>query len=216
MFNRKIFAIIALSILHDNPDGLTAYQIMKLIKEKFNLLWNPSAGAIYPLLKKLVVTGAISEEPFEDTFRYKITDNGLKFLENIIPETLNLSLDSIPLIFDMLAKAIPDTFPMHFARSMPKMFHRSIGSCPCNNDKSHERFDNFPPKLRTQKLEAYKTELLATKEEIQKWMEEQISGIDEEIRWIEERMSETQTEKEKWVKIPIESDEDSKKEKTNE
>ena len=44
MFNRRTFDLIVLSLLHDHQEGLTAYQLLKLLKEHFTPLWNPSAG----------------------------------------------------------------------------------------------------------------------------------------------------------------------------
>ncbi len=123
MFNQRTFDLIVLSLLHDHQEGLTAYQLLKLLKEHFTPLWNPSAGALYPLLRKMVQTGEIVEETGDsDQSHFIITEVGLKRLQNIIPEVLNTSLESLPLIFDALSKALPYASRIQYASDMPRMF----------------------------------------------------------------------------------------------
>ncbi len=165
MFNRRIFYLIVLSILHDHKEGLSAYQLLKILKEHFTPLWNPSAGALYPLLRKMTITGEIKEEMGDsDQSRFVITEIGLKRLQDIIPEVLNTSFESLPLIFDALSKVLPYALRMRFAHHVPHIFRMMAQNFPFNEPTRDEHFNGYSTSTRMERLENYKADLNKAKE----------------------------------------------------
>lgn len=76
---RGLLRIYILHLIAKKPRH--GYEIIQDIQAKTEGAWNPGAGSIYPILKKLVSEGLIeAEEPgaVDDRHVYQITSKGLK------------------------------------------------------------------------------------------------------------------------------------------
>ena len=153
----------------------------------------------------MTITGEIKEEMGDsDQSRFVITEIGLKRLQDIIPEVLNTSFESLPLIFDALSKVLPYASRMRFAHHVPHIFRMMAQNFPFNEPARDEHFNGYSTSTRMERLENYKADLNKAKEEIQSWATEETARIDAELRWIDERLEICQDDKQKnWVKIPI-------------
>lgn len=78
---RGLLRIYILHLIEEKPRH--GYEIIQDIQAKTEGAWNPGAGAIYPVLKKLVSEGLIEAESpggVDDRHVYKITSKGLKHM----------------------------------------------------------------------------------------------------------------------------------------
>ncbi|HEY4672668.1 MAG TPA: PadR family transcriptional regulator [Nitrososphaerales archaeon] len=71
--------LLVLEVLKKRP--MHGYEVSKEISEMFNGLYEPSAGVIYPTLQWLEDEGYVELEHENGKKVYRITKNGLKFLE---------------------------------------------------------------------------------------------------------------------------------------
>lgn len=79
---------VILGLLEEGP--LSGYDIKKIIDWRFSFFWNESFGQIFPSLKRLSLEGYIckldEKENLRKKLRYKITDQGLKKLQEWLVE----------------------------------------------------------------------------------------------------------------------------------
>jgi len=211
MFPRKALDMVILSILNNNPDGLTGYSIVKAMKEKFGTIGAPSPGTIYPRLKKLLVMGDIVGKDEE----FKISSQGKQKLTQNIPGIIDNSREFMPMLYSILMRSLPYVERLNYLPDLSGFFehpghahHRNFlddsifpEECQCTSDLSES----------LGRLQAIKDRLLRAKQEIQERLSARLQAIDDKIQFIDERIKECQAEKESRVKIPIE-DGDSKTE----
>src|SRR5271157_4190998 len=88
-----------LSILDDDPSGMTSYELLVALKEKMKAT---SAGTLYPKLESLQRAGFIREE----SKKWVITPEGSERLSNAVPDFLDKSLQFLPGLFRMLMKSL--------------------------------------------------------------------------------------------------------------
>lgn len=91
--------ILVLSIIK-NHDGISGYDIIQKINEKFKLLWRASPGTIYPLLNRLFLKKYVeSEEIIDENNRHKkiytITDQGIDRLKDVLKDNLEISMNTL-------------------------------------------------------------------------------------------------------------------------
>ncbi|MBD3339748.1 MAG: hypothetical protein GF353_11605 [Candidatus Lokiarchaeota archaeon] len=91
--------ILVLSIIK-NKDGITGYEIIQNINEKFNDLWKASAGTIYPLLnrlakKDLILTKEMVDENNRQKKIYRISTTGNEELRRVLEENLEVSINTL-------------------------------------------------------------------------------------------------------------------------
>lgn len=211
MFPRKALDMVILSILNDNPNGLTGYSIVKEMKEKFGPIRAPSPGTIYPRLRKLLITGDITEKDDE----YKISSQGQQKLTQNIPEIIDNSLEFMPMLYKTLMRPLPFGDRLNYLSNL-SYFSEHSGHGPHKNFLDDSLFpeecqctSDFSESI--ERLQRIKDRLLRAKQEIQERLNSRLQAIDEKIQVIDERIKQCQEEKESRVKIPIE-DGDSKTE----
>ena len=90
--------ILVLSII-ENYDGISGYDLARIINKKFNKLWHASPGTIYPLLTRLAKKGFIEMEDIIKNNRsiklYRITEPGQKKLKEVLKSNLEPSINTL-------------------------------------------------------------------------------------------------------------------------
>jgi len=90
--------ILVLSII-ENYDGISGYDLARIINEKFNKLWHASPGTIYPLLNRLAKKGFIEMEDVIKNNRsiklYRITEPGQIKLKEVLKSNLEPSINTL-------------------------------------------------------------------------------------------------------------------------
>lgn len=92
-------SILVLSII-ENYDGISGYEIIQEINNKFKNLWKASPGTIYPMLNKLSHRGLVEvEELIDENNRqkkiYRITTSGKRRLKEVIKDNLESSMNTL-------------------------------------------------------------------------------------------------------------------------
>ncbi len=91
--------ILVLSIIK-NYDGISGYDIIPVINEKFKDLWRVSPGTIYPLLNRLNKNEFVSVEGVNDINNrkkklYRITKSGKERLKEVLRDNFELSINTL-------------------------------------------------------------------------------------------------------------------------
>lgn len=81
---RGDFAGLVLSVLQEKP--MHGYEIMKALEERFQGLYQPSPGSIYPALKSLLNKGFVTVTGEERRKTYRITPKGQAYLKGLRTE----------------------------------------------------------------------------------------------------------------------------------
>ncbi|MEK6986805.1 MAG: PadR family transcriptional regulator, partial [Candidatus Thermoplasmatota archaeon] len=77
---RGRFRILLLRTLEDQP--MHGYEVMKVLEERFQGFYKPSAGAIYPALRSLLREGYVAVNGAERRKTYRIMPKGRAFLRS--------------------------------------------------------------------------------------------------------------------------------------
>ena len=77
---RGRFRILLLRTLEDQP--MHGYEVMKVLEERFQGFYKPSAGAIYPALRSLLREGYVAVSGAERRKTYRIMPKGRAFLRS--------------------------------------------------------------------------------------------------------------------------------------
>lgn len=99
---------VILLILIKRP--MYGYEVLKELRDRFEPVWVPKTGSIYPAIKRLEEQGLVRSEKQDGTDHYFITHEGRKWVE----EELQRSPRDIRLIaryLDVLDKAAADIIP---------------------------------------------------------------------------------------------------------
>lgn len=127
--------ILVLSIIK-NYDGISGYDIIPVINEKFKDLWRVSPGTIYPLLNRLNKNDFVSVEDVNDINNrkkklYRITKNGKERLKEVLRNNFEPSINILGDFLRTIVQAwIPNEervnkamlcFPFDCATHHPKM-----------------------------------------------------------------------------------------------
>ncbi len=87
-----------LSLLQER-NGITGYDIIKTLKERFQGLWAPSAGSIFPVLSRLEERGLITKEKTatgdRSALAHNITEQGQEALKHQITKDTDQELKFI-------------------------------------------------------------------------------------------------------------------------
>ena len=91
--------ILVLSII-TNGNGVTGYDLIQDINEKFKDLWQASAGTIYPLLNRLSVNLLVETQELIDVNNrqkkiYRISEKGKEELKRVLESNLEPSINSL-------------------------------------------------------------------------------------------------------------------------
>jgi DNA-binding PadR family transcriptional regulator len=69
---------VILLLLLDRP--MYGYEVLKELRDRFEGAWTPQTGSIYPSIKRMVEHGLVSSEQREGTDYYSITEEGRKWV----------------------------------------------------------------------------------------------------------------------------------------
>ena len=78
-FRRGLLRYMMLKLINERP--IHGYEIMKHFQDEFNGLYQPSSGAIYPILQAFEEQGYVSVEEMDGKKVYSITLKGKEFLK---------------------------------------------------------------------------------------------------------------------------------------
>lgn len=81
---KGVLKLLILEALDTKP--MHAYEIIKTIEKKFNGIYKPSPGSIYPVLKQLLANGLIVVEEKDNKKIYSITKEGREFYSKLKTE----------------------------------------------------------------------------------------------------------------------------------
>lgn len=207
IFNRKLIDLMLLSIVMENSDGISAYSIVKELKERFDPFWSPSPGTIYPILDKLTSSGLIAKIEGKDPPIYRITETGKQKINETVPEALDSSMKFFPMLFQNLVQGLSIPARLDFTYRIPRTFGM-CGKCvsPIEDKSFQKSLESDNPKHLRTRLEEMKAGLLDAKKEIQEWTTQEIQNIDAKIEQIDKKLTKCDEEAKKWVKIKIDND----------
>ena len=198
MFPRKALDLIILSILNDNPNGITGYSLVMKIKEFFPIA-NVSPGTIYPKLKKLSEANDIKE----DQKNYLITKQGKQRLQESTPKIIDDTLSFMPKLYKILVGTLPFKSRMNYMSDIPSCFHFGAGQEYDEAIFSKESVctSNISDSLK--KLKSMKSKLEESKIDIQMQYEKRLQHIEERLKIINQKIEQCNQEKDQWTRIPI-------------
>ncbi|MFX0103552.1 MAG: PadR family transcriptional regulator, partial [Candidatus Hodarchaeota archaeon] len=107
MFPRRSLEFIILSTLKEQ-DGLSGYQILKIVKNSFTFYHRLSPGTFYHQLEKLSKNGDIEQKGDE----YFITEQGEKKINVDIPAMMNESMEYLPHLLESLMGSLSKMMQM--------------------------------------------------------------------------------------------------------
>lgn len=90
-----------LLVLTERP--MYGYEVLKVLRDRFEGAWTPQTGSIYPALKRLAESGLTSQEQRDGTDYYSLTEEGMEQVR----ETLRHAPRDIRLLskyFDLLGE----------------------------------------------------------------------------------------------------------------
>ncbi|WP_371805858.1 PadR family transcriptional regulator [Candidatus Lokiarchaeum ossiferum] len=201
MFPRKALDLIILSILNDNPEGLSGYSLVMKIKEFFPIT-NVSPGTIYPKLKKLSDANDIKE--LEKI--YQITDQGKQRLQESTPKIIDDTLSFMPKLYKILIGTLPFNKRMNYMSDIPSCFHFGAGHEYDETIFSKESVCSSNISGSLKHLTAMKEKLEESKIRIQQQADQRLQHIEKRLKAIQQKIDECNKEKEQWTKIPIVED----------
>ena len=197
MIPRRALDLIILSILDQNPEGLTGYALVNKFKVYFPIS-NISPGTLYPKLRKLNESGDISE----NSKIYTITDKGKERLTENSPKIIHDSIEFLPNLFKTLIKPLPFLKQLDF----PEFWHVSDYGI-LDDVLSSDDFCSFSNISQSmENLERMRERLEQEKIDLTKRYKKQMNNIDKQIELIGTKKKECEDEKKNWTKIKIEED----------
>jgi DNA-binding PadR family transcriptional regulator len=78
LFDRGDMKYVVLDLLRERPRH--GYDVIRALEERFQGLYSPSAGTVYPTLQLLEDQGYVSSDQVDGKRVYTLTDEGRKFL----------------------------------------------------------------------------------------------------------------------------------------
>ncbi len=185
--------ILVLSII-TNRNGITGYELIQDINEKFKDLWQASAGTIYPLLKRLsnkllVEMKEVIDENNRQKKVYRITETGMEELKKALEDNLEPSITTLGDYIKTIIKA-----------SMPSevMMEKIMGCFPFPDFPFDYEVDDTDYSLRNIKnLENIIRHLKRGKHRL----ETRLNGLEKKIKGYTKILEMIKTERNKNTKI---------------
>jgi DNA-binding PadR family transcriptional regulator len=157
--------ILVLSIIKNNETGISGYDIIQELENKFRGMWKTSAGTIYPLLSRLFDKDFVKIKEMTENNRdkklYFITAKGIEELKNALTH-MNSNFYSL---IDFI-KTISKSFPMFSCFPFPERPEH----CAFISEYNEEKEDYADIKLKFERLKNAK-----------KRLENKLSEIDEKL-----------------------------------
>ncbi len=201
MFPRKALDLIILSILNDNPDGLSGYSLVMKIKAFFPMA-TVSPGTIYPKLKKLSEAGDITEQEKN----HLITEQGKQRLLKSTPKIIDDTLSFMPKLYKILVGTLPFNTRMNYMSDIPSCFHFGAGQEYDDAIFSKESVCSSNISNSLKQLTMMKTKLEESKIQIQEQTEKRLQHIEKRLEEIRKKITQCNQEKDQWTRIPITDD----------
>jgi DNA-binding PadR family transcriptional regulator len=193
MFPKKTLDLVLLSILDENPEGMTGYALVREIKQRFNpkiknypkeneevIVVSLSPGTLYPRSRKMIDSGDITLE--KESKLFQITDQGKRRLTEKIPNLMKYNLNFIPKLFKVLTRPLSNQHS-HYIPDFKDYIDNSIFSHPVPDEDITRNI---------KELESLKKEMDETK-----------NRTNDIIKKIEGRIAELIDQKNSRVKIEI-------------
>jgi DNA-binding PadR family transcriptional regulator len=157
--------ILVLSIIKNNETGISGYDIIQELENKFRGMWKTSAGTIYPLLGRLFDKDFVKIKEMLENNRekklYFITGKGIEELKNALTHVNSNFYSLIDFI-----KTISKSFPMFSCFPFPERPEH----CAFISEYNEEKEDYADIKLKFERLKNAK-----------KRLENKLSEIDEKL-----------------------------------
>ena len=74
--------LIMMVLLLERP--MYGYELLKVLRERYEGIWEPQTGAIYPALRRLQDHGLLSVDNVDGKDNYSLSDEGRKWLEETL------------------------------------------------------------------------------------------------------------------------------------
>jgi DNA-binding PadR family transcriptional regulator len=185
--------ILVLSMIK-SKSGITGYEIIQTINEKFKGLWKASAGTIYPLIDRLIEKEYVRSEEIMDANRKKnllhITDKGKEEIENVLLGNLEPSLNALGDYLRTLIEGIPE----------PDRLKEVMWCFPYCGPTHRHKINPNDISLKNKKRVEKQIELLESQ---RKSIEHRLNSIDSRINKLKEIRLSIENERNKGAK-PIE------------
>jgi DNA-binding PadR family transcriptional regulator len=200
---RESLDLMILSILDDNPSGMTSYELLVALKEKMKTASASkaiSAGTLYPKLQSLARAGLISEDPSQK--KWVISPEGNERLMTMVPDFLDKSLQFLPGLFRALTKTLS---PIMRVKYYSPLFH-DTGHWQPDIDALLENLNPSDTEANIETLGAIKAQL----DEALEHHRTQMEAIEQLVAKVDEKIQECKELEKKHPKrlIPVEGDDD--------
>lgn len=96
--------LIMMVLLMERP--MYGYELLKLLRDKYEGIWEPQTGAVYPALRRLQDHGLLSVENLEGKDHYSLSEEGRRWLEetmSTVPSGVHFMFRTIEIIESVLA-----------------------------------------------------------------------------------------------------------------
>ncbi|MFX1400324.1 MAG: PadR family transcriptional regulator [Promethearchaeota archaeon] len=198
--------ILVLSIIKNYENtGISGYDIILEINEKFKPMWRASPGTIYPLLGRLEERGFVeAEEIIDENNRqkkmYKITNTGKERLEEVLKNNLESSMNTLG---DYIRTVVQTWLPDE------KKINKVMSCFPFHCSPHRREIDKEDYSLKNiNRLERILKELQFSKQRLMHRLEE----IEREIEYYQELLDSLKNERKQKAKtIPIVGDDEYEK-----
>lgn len=195
--------ILVLSIIKNYENtGISGYDIILEINEKFKPMWRASPGTIYPLLGRLEERGFVEAEEIVDENNrqkkiYKITDTGKERLEEVLKNNLESSMNTLG---DYIRTVVQTWLPNE------KKINRVMTCFPFHCSPPHKDIDTEDYSLQNiNRLERIIKELHFSKQRLMNRLDE----INNEIEFYQKVLENLKKERDQKTKtIPIVGDDE--------
>jgi len=198
--------ILVLSIIKNyESTGISGYDIILEINDKFKPMWRASPGTIYPLLGRLEERGFVEAEEIVDENNrqkkmYKITNTGKERLEEVLKNNLESSMNTLG---DYIRTVVQTWLPDE------KKINRVMSCFPFHCSSHRREIDKEDYSLENiNRLERILKELKFSKQRLMHRLEE----IEREIKSFQKVLDNLKNERDQMAKtIPIVGDDEYEK-----
>ena len=100
--------LVILLLLRKRP--MYGYEVLKELRERFDPVWVPKTGSIYPAIKRLEEHGLVRSEKLDGTDHYFISDEGKQWVEQELqhsPRDTRMIIRFLDILDEAAAEIVP-------------------------------------------------------------------------------------------------------------